>query len=237
VWGGLGATAMWAFRSCRYSVCVCCVCVFIPAFVCLCVLVYACACMRRYKIMPHHSKCVSSLITQSVSHHSSFEVCVITHHAKCVSSLIIQSVCHHSSFKVCVITHHAKCVSSLIIQRVCHHSSRKVCFITHHAKFVSSLIIQRVCLWKSTPPYILLKYIFIFVCLFEGYLSSPSLQDKGCHIWMSHGTYEWVMSHRTRQRLYVSAFSTYILAQIVYIYEWVMAHMNESWHIWMSHVT
>ena len=34
------------------------------------------------------------------------------------------------------------------------------------------------------------------------------VKNESWHIWMSHGTYEWVM-----------------------------AHLNESWHIWMSYVT
>jgi len=45
---------------------------------------------------------------------------------------------------------------------------------------------------------------------------------------MSHVTYEWVMSHMNEScHIWMSDFT----------YESVMSHMNESHHIWMSHVT
>jgi len=41
------------------------------------------------------------------------------------------------------------------------------------------------------------------------------------HVWMSHGTYEWVMAHMNESwRIWMSHGT----------YEWVMAHMKESWH-------
>ena len=43
-----------------------------------------------------------------------------------------------------------------------------------------------------------------------------------CHIWMSHTTHEWDMSHTNEPCL---------------VWEWVMSHMNESCQKWMSHVT
>ena len=52
--------------------------------------------------------------------------------------------------------------------------------------------------------------------------------NESCHIWTSHVTYEWVMSHMNK--------SCHIWTSHV-TYEWVMSHMNESCHIWMSHVT
>ena len=54
--------------------------------------------------------------------------------------------------------------------------------------------------------------------------------NVSCHVWMSHVTYEWVMSHMIE--------SCHI--QMVYMNERtqiVMSHMNEPYHIWMIHVT
>jgi len=45
---------------------------------------------------------------------------------------------------------------------------------------------------------------------------------------VSHGTREWVMSHMIE--------SWHIWMSHV-TYEWVTAHVTESWHKWMSHVT
>jgi len=52
--------------------------------------------------------------------------------------------------------------------------------------------------------------------------------NESCHIWMSHVTYEWVMSHMNESCLIWVSHVTY---------EWVMSHMNESCLIWMSHVS
>ena len=82
---------------------------------------------------------------------------------------------------------------------------------------------------------------------------------KSCHIWMSHVTFEWVMSY-TRLTFLVDCISrgghahihththnrtlsSYNINESCHIwmrhftYEWVTSHMNESRHIWMSHVT
>ena len=48
--------------------------------------------------------------------------------------------------------------------------------------------------------------------------------NESCHMWMSHVTYEWVMTLVPPRGLIKS-------------FEWVMSHINESCHIWMSHVT
>jgi len=45
------------------------------------------------------------------------------------------------------------------------------------------------------------------------------------HVWMSHMTYEWVMSWKV------------LSSRRAHTHEWVMSHMNESCHIWMNHVT
>jgi len=49
--------------------------------------------------------------------------------------------------------------------------------------------------------------------------------NESWHIWMSHGTYEWVMVHMNESWHIWMSHGTY---------EWVMAHTNESWHIWMT---
>jgi len=45
---------------------------------------------------------------------------------------------------------------------------------------------------------------------------------------MSHVTYEWVMSHMN---------DSYHIWKSLDTYEWVMTHMNLSCHMWMGHVT
>ena len=50
--------------------------------------------------------------------------------------------------------------------------------------------------------------------------------NESWHIWMSHGTYEWVMAHMN-ESLHIWMFRD--------TYGWVTARMNESWHTWMSH--
>ena len=45
---------------------------------------------------------------------------------------------------------------------------------------------------------------------------------------ISHGTHEWVLAHMNESwRIWMSHGT----------HEWVMAHMDESWHTWMSHAT
>jgi len=52
--------------------------------------------------------------------------------------------------------------------------------------------------------------------------------NESCHMWMSHVTCEWVMSHVNEScHMWMSHVTC----------EWVMSYMNESRHIWMSHVT
>jgi len=52
--------------------------------------------------------------------------------------------------------------------------------------------------------------------------------NESCLIWISHVSYEWVMSHMNESCLiWMSHVS----------YEWVMSHMNESCLICMSHVS
>jgi len=51
---------------------------------------------------------------------------------------------------------------------------------------------------------------------------------ESCHIWMSHVTYEWAMSHTNE--------SCCIWMSHV-AYEWVMSHVNTSRHIWVTVIT
>jgi len=53
------------------------------------------------------------------------------------------------------------------------------------------------------------------------------IRVKSCHVWMSHVTYEWVMSRMNE--------SCHVWMSHV-TYEWVMSRMNESCHILISHV-
>jgi len=67
-----------------------------------------------------------------------------------------------------------------------------------------------------------------------------------CHIWMSHITYEWVMS-RMRESRHDKAYGNVapLFECVLYhgwdvwqrTYEWVMSHTNESCHMWMRPVT
>jgi len=72
--------------------------------------------------------------------------------------------------------------------------------------------------------------------------------NESCHIWMSHVTYEWIMSHMNESCHTWMSHVTYewVMPHINepchawmshVTYEWVMSHMNESCHTWMSHMT
>jgi len=61
----------------------------------------------------------------------------------------------------------------------------------------------------------------VFINDFKSHMNELS------HKWMSHGTYEWVMSRMNE--------SCHVWTSHV-TYERVMPHMNESCQIWMSHV-
>jgi len=77
----------------------------------------------------------------------------------------------------------------------------------------------------------LISFVLNCICIemfyFSALLCSPK-PCEACHIWMSHVTYEWVVSQMNE--------SFHIWMSHV-TYEWVMSHMNESCHIWMSRVT
>jgi len=51
---------------------------------------------------------------------------------------------------------------------------------------------------------------------------------ESCRVWMSHATYEWVMSHMNEL---CHTWMSHVA------YEWVMPRTKESCHIWISHVT
>jgi len=55
--------------------------------------------------------------------------------------------------------------------------------------------------------------------------------NESYHIWMSHVTCEWVMSHCQRNARRSFAFDNY--RQISIKCEWVTSHMHEASHIWM----
>jgi len=57
-----------------------------------------------------------------------------------------------------------------------------------------------------------------------------SHMNESCHIRMSHVTYEWVTSQGRK------IFAPDDSASFNHTYGYVMSHMNESRHIWMSHV-
>ena len=65
--------------------------------------------------------------------------------------------------------------------------------------------------------------------------------NESCHIWMSHVTYEQVMSQTNES---CHSWMSHLVTKKPYphqtshvTYESVMSHMNESCHIWMSRVT
>jgi len=94
-----------------------------------------------------------------------------------------------------------------------------------------------------------------------------SHMNESCHIWMSHVTYEWVMSHMNESSIAVCIFKCHAfhiyncraLLKIKYqwwlfkfpfsgerlchtwmrhvTHWWGTLHMNGACHIWMSHVT
>ena len=79
----------------------------------------------------------------------------------------------------------------------------------HRHLHTSHGVIFLVWYFFTTALYVLAKFV-LEKCTLQQHLLHvcDSTYDESCHIWMSHVTYEWVMSH-----------------------------MNESCHIWMSHVT
>jgi len=67
---------------------------------------------------------------------------------------------------------------------------------------------------------------------------------ESCHIWMSHVTYKWVMSHMNEschiQMSHVTyewVMSTCYSGMSHFTYEWVMSHVNEACHVWICYVT
>ena len=63
-----------------------------------------------------------------------------------------------------------------------------------------------------------------------------SRMNEWRHVWMSHVTYEWVTSHMNEScHTWMSQVTHTWICQITC--EWVTSHMNESRHVWMSHVT
>ena len=63
---------------------------------------------------------------------------------------------------------------------------------------------------------------------------AAACMDESCHIWMSHVTYEWVMSRMNTSTTRTSRIFTRLCSSM---YEWVMSHMNESYNVEMSNVT
>jgi len=99
-------------------------------------------------------------------------------------------------------------------------------------------------------------HAFMYMCMASNNSCDwvMSYVNESCHIYMSHVTYEsvitceWVMSHRNEScHLWMSLVTQIFAADVAankscYIgmshvtYEWVMSHMNESWYEWvMSH--
>jgi len=57
-------------------------------------------------------------------------------------------------------------------------------------------------------------------------LDQTGYTNESCHTWMSHVTYEWVLSHMNEScRIWMSHVT----------FGWVISHMNELCHIWISH--
>ena len=77
----------------------------------------------------------------------------------------------------------------------------------------------------------------VYVCV---YTWVTSRVDKSCHMWMSHVPYRissiarkmfWIVNVRLSRCVCVCVYLSHVTC------EYVMSHMNESCHIWMSHVT
>jgi len=126
-----------------------------------------------------------------------------------------------------------------------------------------------VCAWVCVCAYVCMYHVLQSVTsplteschIYEGVMS----RSESCHIWMSHVTHEWAMSHTdfkhtTRDvgkslkshdtsrneswHIWTSHVTEWVMAHMNEschgmshgTYEWVMSR-NESWHIWRSHVT
>jgi len=65
--------------------------------------------------------------------------------------------------------------------------------------------------------------------------------QKWCCMWMSHVTWEWVMSHENESchiwMSHVTCEGVMLMGMGHVTCERMMSHMNESCHVWMSHVT
>jgi len=86
--------------------------------------------------------------------------------------------------------------------------------------------------WHKYPEQMAKAFIwhasFIYLRL-DSFISDMTISlATSCHIWMSHVTYGWVMSHMNE--------SCHVWMSHVK-YGWVMSRMNESCHVWISHVT
>jgi len=69
------------------------------------------------------------------------------------------------------------------------------------------------------------SYVWMSHITYEWVMSH---MDESCHIWTIHITYERVMSHTNE--------SCHIRMSHV-VHEWGLSHMNEACQIWTSHVT
>ena len=62
--------------------------------------------------------------------------------------------------------------------------------------------------------------------------------NESHHIWMSHVTYDWVMSHMNASHVNTLHLPLcYVCKQNSHVTrEWVFSHMNASCHIWTRHI-
>jgi len=88
--------------------------------------------------------------------------------------------------------------------------------------------------WEWVMSHI--EWVINAICHRIEFMHHVTPMNEWWHVWMSHGTYEWVMAHISTS--YVTYEWVMALVSISHAtYEWVMTYMNESWQIWLGHVT
>ena len=250
-----------------WCVCVCMKYVRVCTYTCICVCMYelcVCVYVYVYMCMMEHHVCMYSGIWVCM-----YEVCA------CVCVYVYVCVCVYvcicvwwntSSWSSSYIGDVFMCVCVYVLRYaleaapicvmysyvcVCMYWGMCVCVCIHVCVYEAT----PVCVWTCGIPERGMSHQWVWYesfmsvtlrILLSQLLYARSHTNGSCHIWMSHVTCEWGMSHMNaafhgwvRQLLYVRSHmneSCHVWMGYV-TYKWVMSHMNEVCCIWMRQVT